>query len=68
MIDRASRDRLATALRRYVSGRSTNDDLDRVDVDWRDRGAIAVKDRAWCLYDDTDQHRATGRHYLPQPA
>lgn len=68
MIDRSSRDRLATALRQYVSGRLTNDDLDNVVVDWRDRGAVAVKCRAWCLYDDTYQHRAVGRFYLPRPA
>ena len=68
MIDRASRDKLATALRQYVSGRISNDELDEVDVDWRDRGAVAVKERAWSLYDDTCQHRAVGKHYLPRPA
>jgi hypothetical protein len=68
VIDRASRDRLATALRQYVSGRVTNDDLDDIEVDERDRGAVAVKERAWCLYDDTYQHKAVGDHYLPRPA
>lgn len=68
MIDRPSRDRLATALRQYVSGRITNDDLDGIDVDWRDRGAVAVKERAWCLYDDLHQHKAVGKYYLPRPA
>jgi len=68
MIDRASRDRLATALRRYVSGHITNDDLHGINVDWRDRGAVAVRQRAWALYDDTYQHRATGKHYLGKPA
>ena len=68
MIDRTSRDRLATALRLYVSGRITNDDLDDIDVDWRDRGAVAIKERAWCLYDDNYQHRAVGKHYLARPA
>lgn len=73
MIDRTSRDRLASALRHYVSGRITNDDLDDLVVDWRDRGAAVIKDRSWCLYDDTNyddtkQHRASGRHYLPKPA
>ena len=58
---------LAEALRHYVSGLITNDDLDEVDVDWRDRGAAAVKDRSWGLYDDTYQHRATGRHYFSKP-
>jgi hypothetical protein len=68
MVDRSSRDRLATALRQYVSSRITNDDLDDVKVDWRDRGAVAVKERAWALYDDTYQHRAIGKHYLSRPA
>ena len=68
MIDRTSRNGLAAALRHYVSGVITNDDLDEVDVDWRDRGAAVIKDRSWCLYDDTHQHRATGRHYLSKPA
>lgn len=61
MIDRNSRDRLAAALRHYVSGQITNDELDSVDVDWRDRGAVAVKQMAWQLYDDTRQHRVDGR-------
>ena len=58
MIHRPSRDALALALRRYVSGRITNDDLDELVVDWRDRGAVAVKEMAWSLYDDTYVHRA----------
>lgn len=68
MIDRASRNRLAKALRQYVAGVLSNDDLDDVEVDWRDSGAVAVKGRAWNLYDDTYQHRARGRHYLSKPA
>ena len=36
MICRPSRDRLALALRRYVAGHATNDDLSDVEVDWRD--------------------------------
>jgi len=56
MIHRESRDRLAEALRQYVSGRITNDDLADVGVDWRDRGAVAVYEMAWGLYDDTRQH------------
>lgn len=61
MIHRESRDRLAEALRQYVSGRITNDALDAVDVDWRDRGAVAVKELAWFLYDDTRRHFVEGR-------
>ena len=43
MIDRKGRDRLALALRRYVVGRITNDDLEETEIDQRDRGAVAVK-------------------------
>jgi hypothetical protein len=68
MIDRPSRNKLAAAIRQYVSGRITNDNLDDVEVDWRDSGAVAVKGRAWSLYDDTYEHRAVGKHYLPKPA
>lgn len=56
MIDRDSRDRLAEALRQYTSGRITNDDLDAVRVDWRDRGAVAVKQMTWGLYSDVKTH------------
>ncbi|MGZ5567444.1 MAG: hypothetical protein ACXWKG_10545 [Limisphaerales bacterium] len=59
MIHRASRDKLATALRQYVSGRITNDDLDDIDVDWRDRAAVAVKERSWSLYDDIQAEDCT---------
>lgn len=65
MIDRPSRDRLAEALRHYVSGQITNDDLDAVAVDWRDRGEVAVHQMAWGLYTDTYQHRATDAHAIP---
>ena len=68
MIDRDSRDRLAEALRHYVSGQITNDDLYDVEIDWRDRGAKAVWAMAWGLYDDNYQHKATGPHYLGKNA
>jgi hypothetical protein len=68
MIDRASRDRLALALRRYVSGRIHNDALDNVEVDWRDRGAVAVQEAAWTLYNDHYQHYAVGRNAIPKQA
>lgn len=64
MIHHPSRKRLALALRRYVSCRITNDNLDDVCVDWRDRGALAVQGMAWQLYDDLYTHRATGKHAL----
>jgi hypothetical protein len=64
MICKHSRDRLALALRRYVAGRISNDDLDDIKVDWRDRGAVAVKKLAWGLYDDTKSHYASGRYAI----
>jgi len=68
MIDRESRYRLAVALRRYVAGLITNDDLDDIQVDWRDRGAVHVKEMSWLLYSDITQHYAKGRHALPKDA
>jgi hypothetical protein len=64
MIHRQSRRRLALALRRYAATRITNVQLDEIDVDWRDRGAVAVKEMAWGLYDDLYTHKAVGRHAL----
>ncbi|MCK4871635.1 MAG: hypothetical protein KAS72_02810 [Phycisphaerales bacterium] len=64
MIHRESRDKLAEALRHYVSGQITNDDLDDIELDTRDRGAVAVQGMAWHLYDDLEQHKATGRHAI----
>ncbi|MDP3739935.1 MAG: hypothetical protein Q8R02_21290 [Hyphomonadaceae bacterium] len=65
MIDRHGRDRLALALRRYVIGRITNDDLEEVEVDWRDRGAVAVKRRSWHLYSDHRCYYRKGKDALP---
>jgi len=64
MISRDSRNNLALALRQYASRIATNDDLDSVTVDRRDRGAVAIKDAAWFLYDDLYTHKATGRNTL----
>jgi hypothetical protein len=61
MIHRESRDQLAQALRQYTSGRVTNEDLDSIEIDWRDRGANAVKDMAWQLYDDNRKHYVESR-------
>jgi hypothetical protein len=66
VICRDSRDRLALALRRYAAGRITNDDLDAIDVDSGDRGAAAIKHRAWFLYDDLMEHRATAKYLIPR--
>lgn len=64
MICRQSRDRLALALRRYVAGRLNNDELDFIKVDRSDRGAVAVKQMAWGLYDDRKNHYAAGRYAI----
>jgi hypothetical protein len=64
MIDRPSRDKLAEALRQYVSGRITNDTLDDIKVDERDNGAVAVKEAAWYLYDDLHEHKAVDGFYI----
>jgi len=64
MIHRESRNKLAEALRHYVSGQVTNDDLDEIEVDWRDRGVVAVKEMAWGLYSDLDNHNATSDYYI----
>ena len=68
MIHRSSREALALALRRYAARRITNEDLDAIQVDWRDRGAVAVKEMAWRLYDDTYQHKAEKRNALDREA
>lgn len=68
MIHRDSRNKLAEALRHYVSGQITNDDLESVIVDWRDRGAIAVQEMVWGLYDDMTEHKATGINHLDKEA
>src|SRR5262249_10627471 len=51
-------------LRRYVAGRISNDDLDDIAVDWRDRGAVAVRQAASGLYSDNKHHYATGKHAI----
>ena len=65
MIHRESRDRLAVALRHYVSGHLSNDELDEVEVECRDRGAVAVKGMAWGPYDDT-RHHHVGDYPIPR--
>ncbi len=64
MIARDSRDRLAVALRHYVAGLISNDDVDMIEVDWRDRGAVAVKQMSWGLYSDNKHHFANGEHAI----
>lgn len=64
VIHEASRKRLREALRHYVAGLITNDQLDDIEVDWRDTGAAAVKERSWFLYDDLSEHRAVDEHKI----
>ena len=64
MVDRSSRDKLAEALRQYVSGRITNDTLDDIKVDKKDHGAVAVKEASWYLYDDLHEHKAVESFYI----
>ena len=64
MICREARERLALALRRYTVGRISNDELEDVEIDWRDRGAVAVKRMAGRLYSDMKRHYATDRHAI----
>ncbi len=64
MIDRLSRRRLAMALRRYVTGRISNDAFEDVDVDLRDPAIGAVQGAAWSLYSDTEEHYARGLHVV----
>lgn len=64
MIDKVSRDKLAEALRQYVSGRITNYTLDDIKVDKRDHGAAEIKLAAWYLYDDLHEHKALDSFYI----
>ena len=64
MICEQSRNRLALALRRYVAGRISNDELAEIRVDWRDRGAVAVRQMAWGLYDDSRRHYARDKYAI----
>lgn len=68
MVDRASRKRLGEELRHYVACLVTNYELDALEVDWRDSGAVAVKEYAWSLYDDLHKHYAKGPHKLSKEA
>lgn len=64
MIDRKSRDLLAVGLRRYLAGLISNDDLDFIRVDYRDRGVVSVKERSWGLYSDLSHHYAKDAYAL----
>ena len=68
MVDRASRDELARAIRRLVAGLITNDEFEnalsaRV-LRTRDLGVQSIRLAAWHLYDDLHEHRLEGRYAL----
>jgi len=64
MVHRESRDKLAEAIRHYVSGQIINEDLAEVEIDWRDRGAVSVQQMAGGLYSDLRNHKAIGKHKI----
>jgi hypothetical protein len=65
MVDPESRARAALLLRRFVSGRLTNDEFDEAYPDWsKDRGVRVVWEFAWSLYSDYYTHRLLGRYEL----
>ena len=65
MIHRQSRDNLAQALRQFAAGLIINDELEDIQVDYRDHGVAAIHDISWLLYDDLHKHRARGKYKLP---
>jgi len=64
MIDRTSRDKLAETLRKYVSGRVTNDMLDDLEINNEDFGVKAIKEASWFLYDDLYEHKAVEKNRI----
>lgn len=63
MIDRASRDRLALALRHYCAGLITNFCLENVEVEFDDPGVVAIEDMSWLIYSDNREHYANEDHF-----
>ena len=64
MIDRISRDKLALALRRYTSGKITNDELNDLELNYQDSAVHEIHFDSWYLYDDTTEHKAVGQYYV----
>ena len=66
MLDRPSRDKAATMIRRLASGRLAASDYD-VDRDFKsaDEGVRAVLDAGWGLYSDYRDYRLRGEDALP---
>lgn len=65
-IDVPSRRAAAEAVRRYVSGRICNDDMDDAlcGLESSDDGVEAVRRSVWTLYCDIDTHFADGDHAI----
>lgn len=68
MVDRDARDKMVLLLRRLVTGRITNDELEDQQPSSRTDPAVsAIFYRgAWGLYSDLHEHRLAGRHRLPR--
>jgi hypothetical protein len=64
MIDRKARDKAALAVRRYASGRITNDALEEAFDESDDLAIDALRHEVWAFYSDMKQHKAKGRHAL----
>lgn len=56
MVDRIGRDAAADAVERFWSGLITNDQLEGLWPNSRDRGIIAVESFIWLLYSDLKEH------------
>ena len=57
MVDRAARDKAATAVERFWAGEITNDELEKLWPNSRDRAVVAVESFIWLLYSDLKEHR-----------
>lgn len=62
MIDRAARDCLLDAIRRFIAGEIDNFSFDELAGSIRtvDRGVTEIRAAMWHLYDDLTRHRLTG--------
>lgn len=68
MINRHERDKLALAVRRYLSKQIDNFELDDIifeDYNGEDdRGVLEIQHQLWYLYDDFKSHKAKGKYAL----
>ncbi|HEV2852179.1 MAG TPA: hypothetical protein VHC97_05175 [Thermoanaerobaculia bacterium] len=65
-VDRAARTAMAEALRHLAAGQISNDEfVERLESAGRDVAVTEIhRNGAWYLYDDTREHRLTGRQRL----